>query len=128
MGASSVTGVSGPGVSGKATTNELSQWANGPSILIADIVSADGNIGISPPSSPPAAGATVVFAKPLEGTSDNFIVILTPIGGTGAFVGNLLDDDLDGDSIDDHFIGFTINAESDCDVMYIVLKKGQRVI
>lgn len=127
MGASSVTGVSGPGTSGKLTSNELSQLANGPAVLIANTISVT-NVSGSPPTSPPAPDAIVVFPSPLKGLGDDYIVILTPIGGTTCYIGNMLDDDLDGDSVDDHFIGFTINASANCDVMYIVLKKGQRII
>lgn len=121
MGASSVTGVSGPGVAGKATTNELSQWANGPQILIAGIVASSGV-----PSSPPSEGNTVTFQHPLPGLGEEHVVILTTLNGGAAYVTDMDDHDLDGDDEDDHFVGFSFMTEEECDVMYIVTKVGQR--
>lgn len=123
MGASSVTGVSGSGTSGKLTTNELSQLANGPSILIAGV--ATTNEGFGSPSSPPSYTAgTIVFPKPLPGNGNGnpgslYCVILTTISGGYAYVTDMTEDD-------DNFIGFSFNCESECDVMYIVTKIGIR--
>lgn len=123
MVASSVTGVSGPGNSGKATTNELSRWANAPSILIADVITANGNA--TPPTSPPSESLTeVVFPVPLDGVGEDYCVLLTTIGGGAAYVASLTDDDLDGDGEDDHFTGFVLSADYDSDVMYMVVKRG----
>lgn len=131
MGASSVTGVSGAGTSGKLTTNELSQLANGPTILISGIASTTYSDS-SPSSSPPMYNSgTVVFPKPLPGNGNGdpascYCVIITTINGGYAYIIDLDDQDLDGDDVDDHFTGFSFTAESECDVMYIVTKIGIR--
>lgn len=130
MGASSVTGVSGTGTSGKLTTNELSQLANGPSILIAGIAST--GTGGDPESSPPSdPTGTVTFPRPLPGNGNGdpgscYCVILTTLNGGYAYVTDMDDQDLDGDEVDDHFTGFSFIAEEECDVMYIVTKIGIR--
>lgn len=127
MGASSSTGVSGTGVSGKATTNDLSRWALGPQILIAGIAST-GIVSDDPPSSPPAPGelGQVVFPTPLPGLGEEHCVVVTTLNGGSVYVIDMDDQDLDGDDEDDHFTGFTFLAESSCDVMYIVTKVGKR--
>lgn len=121
MGASSVTGV-GLGDSGKATVNDLSRWALGPSILVAGIAST-GNVEV-PPSPPSGEYGEVVFPKPLLGLGEEHVVILTTLNGGSAYVIDMDDQDLDNDEVDDHFTGFTFVAESSCDVMYIVVKVG----
>ena len=123
MGASSVTGVSGPGVSGKVTTNELSRLSNGPSILIAGLVTVSSS---GSPTSPPSSSNSVIFPIPFAGTSDDYCVILTAVNGSSVYISSLNDDDLDGDSVDDHFVGFTVTAGNNCDVMYMVTKRGIR--
>lgn len=129
MGASSVTGA-GSGSSGKLTLNDLSQLANGPTILIAGIASTGtGELSESPPSE---TSGTVTFPKPLPGNGNGdpgscYVVMLTTLNGGYAYVTDMDDQDLDGDEVDDHFTGFSFTADSECDVMYIVAKVGIRV-
>lgn len=116
MAASSVTGA-GVGESGKLTTKELAILANGPSILIAGVIECEG-VG-DPPTSPPASGSVVNFPQPLEGGADNYVVMLTAQNSTNTYVSQMLEED-------GNFVGFAIMTANDCDVMYIVTKKGIR--
>jgi hypothetical protein len=113
MGASSVTGVSGAGMSGKATTNELSKLANGPAIMFSGYVESEDIV-----VSPPAIGNTIVFPQPLQGSSDNYVVLLTTLNGGYAYVTDMDEND-DGD-----FIGFSFATEAECSMMYLVAKVG----
>lgn len=121
MGASSVTGT-GLGSSDKATVNDLSRWANGPTIFLSGIVETVESDVLSPPT----PVATVTLPTPLPGLGEDYVVILTTLSGGAAYVWDMDDDDLDGDNEDDHFVGFSIASESECDVMYLVTKVGQR--
>lgn len=117
MSASTVSG-KGIGSSSKLTTTELAILANGPSILIAGSVEVNGTSG-SPPASPPSSGGTVRFSSPLDGTADNYVVILTAQNSTNTFVASM-------NESNGNFIGFSIITDYDCEVMYIVTKKGIR--
>lgn len=124
MGASSVTGVSGHGDSGKATLNDLSRWANGPTILMAGIATAGPLEVSSPPTEGVEGTGTVVFPTPFPGLGEEHCVILTTLNGGVAYVIDMDDQDLDGDDEDDHFTGFTFLTQYECDVMFIVTKVG----
>jgi hypothetical protein len=54
--------------------------------------------------------------------------MLTPINGVGAAITEFINYDLDGDAVDDHFVGFELQTNDECDVMYLVVKKGYRAI
>lgn len=114
MGATSPTGVSGSGDTGKFTTKELAILANAPSILFTGIV--HGEVV----ASPPANLTEVTFPYPLPGGEDNYVVMLTTISGGSAYV---IDRDEDEDG---NFVSFTLAVESECDVMYLVARVGSR--
>lgn len=116
MGSTSVTGVGGPGMCGKATTAELSAWANGPQILLSGIAVSEESLITSPPIS----GGEVTFPAPLDESSENYCVILTTLNGGYAYVSELEDTD------DDQFSGFSFVTETECDCMYIVVNTGIR--
>jgi hypothetical protein len=115
MTASSVTG-KGPGSSNKPTLADLSIAAGGPQIVIADVLhtSAVDN------ASPPASGGTVVFPTPLPGGSEKYVVNLTTVSGGLAYLVDLDEND-DGD-----FVGFSVIVNTECDVHYMVAKKGYK--
>jgi hypothetical protein len=115
MTASSTTGV-GRGSSNKATVKELSALANAPSILIAGVVESEG-IAASPPADP---GNEVVFPTPIIGGSENFIVLLTTQNGGYAYITSMNEND------DGNFSGFNFATESECTLMYLVTKIGQK--
>ena len=117
--ATSVTGVSGAGTSGKYTTTELAILANGPSIFFTGIIEVDGSSS-SPPSSPPSSTNTLVFPYALVGGAEHYVVLLTTLNGGAAYVTDT-DEDSDG-----NFIGFSLIAEADCSVMYLVANAGIR--
>ncbi len=117
MGASSVSG-KGSGNSAKLTTTELAILANGPSILIAGSVQVNGSNG-SPPTSPPTSGAIVKFPTPFEGSSDDYVVILTAQNSTDTYVSSM-------NEVNGNFSGFNVVTGYDCEVMYIVTRKGIR--
>lgn len=113
MGASSVTGVSGPGVSGKATLNQLSVLANGPSILLSGAAEAET------PLSPDGFGGSVTFPQPLAGAASGYVVILTSENaGSAQVIGK--------SESGGNFVGFAFAADSEGEVNYIVAKKGIR--
>lgn len=114
MSASSVTG-SGVGASRKPTSNELAILANGPNIIFTGLIEATDGI-----ASPPITLASVVFNYPLPGGADNYVVLLTTINAGYAYVA---DRDEDGEG---NFTGFSVIAEEDGTVMYLVAKVGQR--
>lgn len=114
MGAQSVTGA-GSGDSRKLTTTELAILANAPSILVSGVIRSVEGVPSSPPSSP---SAMVVFPTPFPGMDYN--VFLTTKNGGAAYV-TLMDEDDDG-----NFSGFSVAAETECDVMYMVTKIGFR--
>lgn len=118
MAAQSVTG-SGLGSSGKLTSKELATLAMGPSIQIAGTIQTEDGVGSSPPS--PEVNS-VTFPKALNGGSENYAVILTTLNGGVSYVTNLDEDD------DGNFSGFSFATESDCTLMYIVVKVGQRQV
>lgn len=115
MGATSVTGL-GLGSCGKPTMKELSSLHQGPDIIFTGITAAS-----EVPSSPPSSGFNeVILPYVLEGGADKYVVLLTSIGGGDVFVAEMNEDD------DGNLIGFTITAEADCDVMYLVAKVGTK--
>ena len=116
MTASSVTGKGG-GASGKLTTKELSALAVGPAIYAAGVAAI-----VSLLSSPPAEGGTntVNLPAPLVGGADAYVVLLTTLNGGKTYVTSM-DNDSDG-----NFATFDVYVETDCDVMYMVVKKGFR--
>lgn len=117
MGASSVTG-SGQGNSGKATLNDLSILANGPSILIAGSVElAEDEILTSPPT---GAIATVTFPKAFPGNPSLYGVFITGLNAGTVQIATRTTDD------DGNFSGFTLTADYEGDVMYMVTKLGVR--
>lgn len=113
MTASSVTGAGG-GESGKLTTKELSLLANGPSIYAAGVIAAEETI-----SSPPTTGNTVTLPTPLPGGADSYVVMLTPLNGGLVYVTDM-------NESDGNFLGFDFFSDDECDVMYLVVKKGYR--
>ena len=113
MTASSVTGV-GPGSSNKIGTRELAILTNGPAILMAGYVEVEGGI-----ASPPSALTVVTLPRPLAGGAENYIVLLTTLNGGTAYITDMGEDG-------GNFTDFTITAESDCSVMYMVVKTGIR--
>ena len=117
MGASSVTGV-GQGNSNKVTTKELSILANGTVICIAGYAESDGGSNMSPPS----YGNSVTFPNPLEGGTDNYVVMLTTQNGGYSYV-NEMNEDSDG-----NFTDFSFITESDCTLMYLVARVGIRPV
>lgn len=121
--AAQTTEGTGNGSVENVTTHNLSKVNNGPSILIAGVVSAAELL-----SSPPAIGNTVTFQVPLPGLGEEHCVILTTLNGGYAYVTDMDDQDLDEDNEDDHFTGFSFYTESECDVMYIVTKVGAKTI
>lgn len=116
MGASSITGV-GQGASNKLTTKELSILAKAPTIVVAGHAESDGGN-----MSPPSYGNSVTFPNPLEGGTENYVVMLTTQNGGYAYV-NEMNEDSDG-----NFTDFSFITESDCTLMYIVSKTGIRPI
>lgn len=116
MTASSVTGKGG-GASGKLTTKELSALAVGPAIYAAGVAAISDLL-----ASPPTEGSTnsVTLPIPLVGGADAYVVLLTTLNGGKAYVTSM-DDDGDG-----NFVSFDVSVEADCDVMYMVVKKGFR--
>lgn len=116
MGAQSVTGT-GAGASNKLTTKELSALANGPAVQIAGVVESTDSIL----SSPPTPGVnSVTFPRALTGGSENYIVLLTTLNGGLSYVTDM-DEDANG-----NFSGFSFSTESECTLMYMVVKIGQR--
>ena len=112
MTASSVTGV-GSGSSNKLTTQGLASLANGPAIIFSGYVESQDIV-----VSPPAIGNTIVFPQSLQGSSDNYVVLLTTLNGGYAYVTDMDEND-DGD-----FIGFSFATEAECSMMYLVTKVG----
>lgn len=111
MGATSATGT-GPGASDKLTTNGLSILANGPSIIYTGSVEI-----VSEPTSPPIAGATVLFPVPLPGPASGYVVLLTGISTGATWVVDLLEDV-------SNFTGFVAVGEFEGTVMYLVANVG----
>ncbi len=113
MGASSVTGT-GVGASNKYTQRDLAILANGPSILITGRALVEGNL------SPPSNTGSVTFNTPLDGNSDNYVVMVTSINGGGAYIIDFDNND------DDNFSGFSfgVDSEEETEVMYMVAKIG----
>jgi len=103
----------GHGSANKETTTELAILANGPVIMVAGVVEST-----SQNTSPASDGNTVVFPYPLTGGMDKYSVILTTVNGGLAYIS---DRDEDGDG---KFTGFSFITETDCTVMYIVVKVG----
>lgn len=118
MGASSVTGT-GIGSSNKRTVEQLAILSNGPEILITGIIACRA-IDDSPPSSPPLGNSLVSFPKPFVGSGENYVVLLTPISGSYAYVVDKNDNE------DGNFESFSLVSDVDCDVMYMVAKIGIR--
>jgi hypothetical protein len=113
MGATSVTGVSGPGICGKATMNELTQHSLGPQILVAGRT----NEGIA--ASPDGWVGTVTLPQPLPPT-DAYCVFLTCWGASSAWVTDLNTND------DGELVGFDYAADLEGTIMYMVTKTGTR--
>lgn len=111
MGATSVTGVSGPGsVAGLQKGSE--HMSLGVHKLIGPRVSAAGTETLS--------GTTGVVEFPaLTGSPSDYIVILTSNGATAAYVSTALDDVADTDTWN-----FTITAGSGAVVSWAVVKIG----
>jgi len=122
MSISSITGVSGRGATQQPTTNDLSRWANGPQIILTGVVETAENDAFSPPT----PSATVTLPIPQPGLGEDYVVILTTINGEHAYIIDMDDDDLDDDEEDDHFVGFTLLSDVECQVMYLVTKVGIR--
>lgn len=116
MAGSSVTGT-GLGASGKVTTTELAALAIGPAIYAAGSVEAVE----SGPSSPPAPVNTVVLPYPLPGPADNYVIMLTTEQAGYAYVTDIVDDS------DGNLTGFSLIAESEGTVMYLIARKGFRI-
>lgn len=114
MTATSVTG-RGRGASNKYTTKELSAIANGPAIFVAGTIES-----VERETSPPSFGNEVVFPSSLPGGPDSYVVMLTSISGGYAYVISMNDDE------ENNFTGFEFDSESECDMMYLVVKKGYR--
>jgi hypothetical protein len=114
MTAATTTG-RGHGSSNKFTTKELAKIANGPVIMVAGYAESQGGV-----ASPPSSSDVVVFPTPLEGGSENYVVLLTTQNGGYAYVNNL-NENADGD-----FIGFSFLTETDCSLMYLVAKVGHK--
>lgn len=115
MTASTISG-RGIGACGKATLRDLAELANGPSILISGIVAS---VDVDA-SSPPSSFATVVFPKPFPGGADKYVVFVTTLNGGMSYV-TAKDEDDSG-----NFTGFTAYSDSECDLMYMVAKVGQK--
>lgn len=113
MSATSVSG-RGAGDSGKLTTTGLAILANGPAIFYSGLAAAE-----TTPTSPPSFAGSVTFARPLPGAVDDYVVLLTTINGGAAYVSHLSESA-------DNFTGFTFVAETECDVMYLVVSSGIR--
>lgn len=117
MGATSVEGVSGAGsVKDKRPHKEDQLLWNSPAILISGRVSVEEEIDIT---SPPTFGAVVRFPEPFLGSSDDYVVIITPFG-TGSYLHTM------DENADNNFIGFTVLGEGATQVMYLVTKAGFR--
>lgn len=114
MAASSVTGA-GSGASNKLTTLELASLANGPSIIVSGYLESE-DMAVSPP----ASGNTILLPRPLQGSSDNYVVLLTTINGGYAYITDMDEND-DGD-----FIGFSFLTEAECSIMYLITKVGMK--
>lgn len=123
MTASSATG-RGNGDSNKPTLTDLARWANGPIIMAAGRVVVAPLDEEEPPTSPPSSGYTDVnLPYPLPGVADDYSIFLTPSDGASqAWIVNIVDND------DLNMTGFTIAADTDGDVMYMVVRNGFRPI
>lgn len=111
MAASSTTG-KGPGSCNKPTTKELAAIVNGPLTIMTGIVTSDGI-----PSSPPGTQSIVRFEQPLTNDADSYVVLLTPLNGTGAYVAQRYESG-------GKFSGFMVATEDECDVFYLVAPVG----
>lgn len=100
------------------TTRELGKFALGPAIFVAGTVEA-GEFDVSAPSSPPSSVAIVNF-PPLPGSSDKFVVILTPLNAAYAYVTDMIEDS------EGNMTGFSLSSSQDATVMYMVVSKGVR--
>lgn len=118
MGASSVTGT-GQGSAEAITTKGLFTSLNTPPvIMLVGYVESVGGI----PVSPPTIGNTVEFETPMPAGPEGYIVLLTPIGATTAYIGELFTND------DENFSGFSFFTDDECTVMYAVIQVGIRQI
>lgn len=115
MSASSATGKGNGSVKTK-TTDQLASLINAPSILFA----GSSDILDSGTSSPPSHVATVILPYILTGSSDNYVVIITPVNVETVYITSLNEDE------DGNFSGFSVNGSGEGSIMYIVTKKGQR--
>jgi hypothetical protein len=113
MGANSATGT-GAGAAQTKTAKELAMLANAPTIIFSGYVE---NLVIASPAS---GLGSVTFPYPLPGGASKYVVIATSLNAGSVYVANLEEDD------DENFTGFTVVAETDGDVMYMVSKVGSR--
>lgn len=112
MVAASVTGRGTGGVVDKSN-HSLTAISDGPSIILAGIVTV-----LDDHSSPPSPTNIVEFPFSLIGGSENYVVILTGIGTGSSYVAVKSEDG------NGNFSGFTIVADNEGDVQYIVATTG----
>lgn len=112
----STTQGKGVGAAAKTFNRELTAILNGPAIYAAGVIPASETI-----TSPPSSGNTVVLPTPLPGGSDSYVVMLTSLNGGSAYVTNM-------EESNGFFVSFDFNSEADCDMMYLVVKKGHRMV
>lgn len=116
MGASSVTGVGGPGTSGKLTTKELGILANGPQIVVAGRADLDEDFFVNPPS-PTVA---ILINPPLPGGYNDYVILTTGLNTGSIYVATRTNDD------DGNFSEFRVIGEEDGTCMYVIANKGIR--
>lgn len=114
MTGSSVSG-RGNGASRARTNHQLDMLTNAPYIIFAGTISVSEGV-----SSPPIDDDTVVFPYVLTGGHENYAVLLTTLNGGYVYVSEKNEDE------DGNFVGFDMVAETDSDVMYLVVKNGTR--
>lgn len=111
MGASSVTGT-GSGATNQPTIKDLSR---GPRVVLTGIIPTVVDEDLI--SSPPTSGTAVTFPYALEGPASSYCVFLTTKNGGHAYVISMQEED-------GNFTGFSLVAETECDVMYMVTTIG----
>ena len=114
MSATSITG-KGKGYTKTPTSKQLAILSQAPSILITGTANSGGM------TSPPGYNNIIIFPKPLQGPSSNYVVIITTQNGGASYVTSM-------DEQNGNFIGFHFATEVECTIMYLVSKIGVRPI